>query len=129
MLGGYVDAVADGTSWGELVNAGRLRLLVAWGAQRSANWPYAPTLRESGIDLVANAPYGIAGPKGMDPQIVRRMRDAFKSAMEDPSYSAALKRLDQEPFYLASRDYADFVVREIAEQNRLLKELDLRPDR
>jgi len=49
--------------------------------------------------------------------------------MEDPSYSAALKRLDQEPFYLASRDYADFVVREIAEQNRLLKELDLRPDR
>jgi tripartite-type tricarboxylate transporter receptor subunit TctC len=127
LLGGHVDAVGDGTSWGEMVNAGRLRLLVTWGAQRTANWPNVPTLRETGIDLTTNAPYGIAGPKGMDPKIVLSLHDAFKKAMDEPSYREALRRLDQEPFYLSSREYADFVVREIAEQRQLMKDLGLQP--
>jgi tripartite-type tricarboxylate transporter receptor subunit TctC len=70
LLGGYVDAVADGTSWGQLVDAGMFRLLVTWGMHRTAKWPTVPTLRETGIDIDVSAPYGLAGPKGMDPAVV-----------------------------------------------------------
>lgn len=129
LLGGFVDVVADGSSWAEMVNAGRFRLLVTWGAQRTANWPNVPTLREAGIDIVANSPYGIAGPKGMDPRIVATLHDAFKKAMDEPSYLAVLKQLDQEPFYLNSRDYATFASRQIDEQRRLIKDLGLNVNR
>jgi tripartite-type tricarboxylate transporter receptor subunit TctC len=129
LLGGVVDVVADGSSWAELVNAGRFRLLVTWGVQRTANWPDVPTLRESGIDIVANSPYGIAGPKGMDPKLVATLHDAFRKAMDEPSYLAVLKRLGQEPFYLDSGDYAAFASRQIEEQRQLIKELGLKGDR
>jgi tripartite-type tricarboxylate transporter receptor subunit TctC len=49
-----------------------------------------PTLKEIGIDMVVNSPYGLAGPKGMDPKIVKILHDAFKKGMEEPSYTAAL---------------------------------------
>jgi tripartite-type tricarboxylate transporter receptor subunit TctC len=128
LLGGHIDAVADGTSWAELVNTRRLRLLVTWGAQRTANWPNTPTLREIGIDLTANAPYGLAGPKGMDPMVVASLHDAFRKAMDDPSYREALRKLGQEPFYLGSGDYAAYVTREIANQERLIKQMGLKPE-
>jgi tripartite-type tricarboxylate transporter receptor subunit TctC len=64
LLGGHIDAVADATGWAPMVNAGQFRLLVTWNAARSKNWPDVPTLKETGVDLVSNSPFGIAGPKG-----------------------------------------------------------------
>jgi tripartite-type tricarboxylate transporter receptor subunit TctC len=97
-------------------------LLVTWGARRTKNWPTVPTLKELGIDIVTTAPYGLAGPKGMDPKVVKILHDAFKKGMEEPSYAAALTQLDQEPFYLNSHDYHDFAVQQIAEQKRIVEE-------
>ena len=128
LFGGHVDAVAEATSWTELIDAGRLRLLVTWGAQRPASLPNVPTLRESGIDIVTNAPYGIAGPKGVAPAVVAKLHDAFRNGMDDPSYGAVLRQLDQEPYYLNSQDYADFAKREVGEQGQLLKQLGINPD-
>lgn len=67
LLGGHIMASADSTGWGELVDAGRLRMLMTWGAQRTKRWPTVPTLKELGYPIVSVSPYGIAGPKGMDP--------------------------------------------------------------
>ena len=126
ILGGHVDAVADGTSWGPMVNAGQLRLLITWGPQRTKNWSAVPILIEAGIDVVVNAQYGLAGPKGLDPKIVKVLHDGFKKGMEEPSYVAALRQLDQEPSYLNSKDYRDFAVSQIAKQKQLLEELGLK---
>jgi tripartite-type tricarboxylate transporter receptor subunit TctC len=126
LLGGYIQAAADGSGWAPQVDAGQFRLLVTWGATRSKNWPDVPTLKEIGIDLVSNSPFGIAGPKGMDPRIVRTLHDAFKKGQEDPLYLAAMAALGQEPSYLNSEDYRAFAIREIAEQRRLIETLGLR---
>jgi tripartite-type tricarboxylate transporter receptor subunit TctC len=128
LAGGHVDAVADATGWASLVNAGQLRLLVLWTAARSKNWPDAPTLRETGIDIVSNSPFGIAGPKGMDPAVVRIIHDAFKKGAEDPAYLEATAKLDQEPAYLNTEDYRRYAVRELAEQKRLIEDLGLRQE-
>ena len=45
-----------------------------------------PTLKELGINLVANSPYGIAGPKGMDPKVVKVLHDAFAKGVKEPVY-------------------------------------------
>jgi tripartite-type tricarboxylate transporter receptor subunit TctC len=126
VLGGHVSAAADSSGWGPLVNAGELRLLVTWGNQRTKSWPNAPTLKEVGIDMVSNSPFGIAGPKGMDPAIVKTLHDAFKQGMEDPIYKNALEKFDQEAFYLNTEDYNKFVVQQVAEQKQIVEELGLK---
>ncbi len=52
-LSGTIDATADSNGWAPLVEAGRLRLLVTWGARRAKRFPEVPTLREVGIDMQA----------------------------------------------------------------------------
>ena len=128
LLGGHIHAIADATGWGPLVNVGELRLLVIWGAQRSKNWPSVPTLKETGVDLISNSPYGIAGPKGMDPKVVKILHDAFKKALDEPSYKASMEKLDQEPFYLNSADYHAFAMRQLVEQKRVVEDFGLKQD-
>jgi tripartite-type tricarboxylate transporter receptor subunit TctC len=110
----------------EVMN-GRFRLLVTWGAERTKNWPNVPTLRDIGIDMVSNSPFGIAGPKGMEPNVVKVLHDAFKKGLEEPSYAEALAKVDQELFYLGSEDYRKFALQQIDEAKRFIAELGLGP--
>ena len=127
LLGGHIHAVADSSGWAQLVNAGQFRLLVTWGAERTKNWPNVPTLRDIGIDMVSNSPFGIAGPKGMEPKVIKVLHDAFKKGVEEPSYAEAVARLDQELFYLDSKDYQKFALQQIEEARHFIAELGLGP--
>jgi tripartite-type tricarboxylate transporter receptor subunit TctC len=128
LLGGHIHAVADSSGWAPLVNAGRFRLLVTWGAARTKNWPTVPTLREIGIDMVSNSPFGIAGPRGMEATTVKLLHDAFKKGLEEPSYAAAMVSLDQEVFYLSSEEYRKFALQQIEEAKRFIAELGLKQE-
>jgi tripartite-type tricarboxylate transporter receptor subunit TctC len=108
LLGGHIDASATASAWVPHVESGKMRVLVTWGANRAKRSPDTPTLKELGYGIVANSPYGIGGPKGMDPAIVRTLHDAFRKALEDPGYLRTLDRFDQEVVYLATDDYARF---------------------
>ena len=96
LLGGHINLVADASGWAPLVNSGKLRLLVIWSDKRSKSWPDVPTLKEAGIAMVSNSPFGLAGPKGMDPKVVKTLHDAFKKGMEEPSYVEMTAKIDQE---------------------------------
>jgi tripartite-type tricarboxylate transporter receptor subunit TctC len=126
LLGGHLQAVSDAAGWAPLVNSGELRLLATYGSARTKNWPSVPTLNELGIDVVSNAAYGIAGPKGMDPAVVKTLHDAFKHGMEEPSFLDILRKFEQEPMYRDTADYRDYVMKEIAEQKRIVEELGLK---
>ena len=126
LMGGHVDVHADSTGWGEQVNSGRLRLLVTWGAQRTKRWPSVPTLKEVGVPIVSSSPFGIAGPKGMDPAVVKVLHDAFKKALEDPEFLKTLEKFDQEPYYLNSADYTALAKRTIEEERVAVQRLKLK---
>lgn len=126
LLGGHTMALADSTGWAEVVNAGKARLLVTWGAQRTKRWPDVPTLKELGFDMVSTSPFGLAGPKGMDPAVVKVLHDAFKKGLEDPEMLKMLERLDQELSYLNSSDYAALAKRTFEEEGAIVKRLGLK---
>ncbi len=126
LLGGHVDVVADSTGWAALVNSGEFRLLVTWGANRTKNWPDVPVLKDVGIALVANSPYGVAGPKGMDPGVVKVLHDAFEKGLKEPSYISALEKFDQELFYLNTADYTKHAAEQTEEGKKLVEELGLK---
>jgi tripartite-type tricarboxylate transporter receptor subunit TctC len=128
VMGGHIHAVADSSGWAPLVNSGALRLLVTWGASRTKTWPGVPTLKEVGIDLVSNSPFGIAGPRGMDPKVVQVLHDAFRKGMQEASYSETMVKFDQEEFYLNTADYHAFAMAQIAEQKQLIEELGLKQE-
>ena len=128
LLGGHISAVADASGWASLVESGQLRLLVIWTDKRSKSWPTVPTLKETGIAMVSNSPFGLAGPKGMDSKAVKTLHDAFKKGMEERSYLETIAKIDQEPFYLNTEDYRAFVLRTVAEQKQLMEELGFKPE-
>ena len=100
VLGGHTTPQADSTGWKPLVDGGQLRLLAIWTADRSKNWPDAPTLKELGYPFVFDSPFGIAGPKGMDPTIVAKLHDAFKKAIEEKAVIDMMAKYDMVPRYL-----------------------------
>ncbi|NVO12782.1 MAG: tripartite tricarboxylate transporter substrate binding protein [Rhodoplanes sp.] len=128
LLGGHIDAVADVTVWAPQVDAGQLRLLVTFGANRTKRWPDVPILKEVGFDLVATSPYGLAGPKGMNPAVVKTLHDALRKGMDDPAFRATMEKLDQEIWYLGSEDYRTYAIREIAAQKQVVEEFGLKQD-
>jgi tripartite-type tricarboxylate transporter receptor subunit TctC len=90
LLGGHVMAASDATGWDKFVDAGQMRLLVTFGANRTKRWPDVPTAKDLGYNIVSNSPYGLVGPKGMDPAVMKTLHDAFKKAMDDPKHLEVL---------------------------------------
>ena len=125
ILGGNIMAAADSTGFASQVAAGKLRVLNTWGDKRLEKFPDAPTLRELGINIVQNSPFGIGAPRGTPPEVVQRLHDAFKRAMEDPSYVQALARFDMVPIYMSSAAYTKFAQDTFATEKALIEKLGL----
>jgi len=110
VIGGHIDASGTGSGVLQLIADGRLRPLNVWSRNRSPKVPEVPTLTELGYQgMVVTSPYGIVGPLGMDVEIVRRLHDGFRIALNDPAHVATLARLDMPLEYLNSEDYGRFI--------------------
>jgi tripartite-type tricarboxylate transporter receptor subunit TctC len=125
ILGGNIMAAADSTGFAPQVEAGKLRVLNTWGAERLAKFPEAPTLKELGLDLVQNSPFGIGAPKGTPDAVVKRLHDAFKQAMEQESYKTALARYDMVPMYMSTQGYKKFASDTFERERALVEKLGL----
>ena len=128
LLGGHVVATVDATgSVAPHVAAGKLRVLLTFDEQPAQWLPGVPTARMLGHDLAYPAPYGLVGPKGMPPEIVKKLQDAFKTASDDPEYRKLLDNLRQIAWYRSSADYEQWAKafyvseRSLVERAKLLR--------
>jgi tripartite-type tricarboxylate transporter receptor subunit TctC len=125
LLGGHVMAQSDATGWDKFVDGGQMRLLVTFGENRTKRWPTVPTAKELGYGVVSSSPYGIVGPKGMDPAIVKTLHDAFRKAMDDPKHLEMLEQLNQEAWYRTGDEYAAWARETFARDKALIERLGL----
>ena len=125
ILGGNIMAAADSTGFAPQVEAGKLRVLNTWGDKRLAKFPDAPTLKELGLDLVQNSPFGIGAPRGTPPAVVKRLHDGFKQAMEMQSYKTALAKYDMVPMYMSTAGYSKFAQETFVREKALVEKLGL----
>lgn len=125
LLGGHVAAQSDATGWDKYVDAGQMRLLMTFGEKRTQRWPDVPTAQELGYGVVSTSPYGLVGPKGMDPAVAKKLHDAFKKAMEDPRHAEVLAQLNQDAWYRSGADYAQWARESYAKDKRLIERLGL----
>jgi tripartite-type tricarboxylate transporter receptor subunit TctC len=131
VLGDHVLLQVDATNWKPLVDAGKLRPLVVWSSQRLPSLPDVPTLAEvlpafrGDIPAMFESPFGIVGPKGMDPAIVAKLDAAFKKATEDPGVQAMLSRYDMYPKYMDAAAYRKFAEATWEVERKVLERLGM----
>ena len=54
---------------------------------------------------MVNSPYGVCGPKGMDPAIVKKIHDAMKDALSRPGTQAVMNTYNMPTLYLDTAAY------------------------
>jgi tripartite-type tricarboxylate transporter receptor subunit TctC len=121
LLGGQIVFTVDtiaGTA--ALVKGGKLRILAVATDTRLPSWPQIPTMRELGSTISVNNLWGIAGPKGLDPQVALTLEAAFKFAMEQPSVIAMLQGVEQKPLFADAKTFKAFAERSVKEQKEVL---------
>ena len=126
LLGGQIDALADSSAWAPHVKAGKLRLLATWGEKRTQDFPEVPTLKDLGYDVVVDAPNGIGAPKGLDPAIDKRLREAFKLAAASPEFTSACDKIDAPLMYLDGPDYEKYIAATYRKETLLIERLKLK---
>ncbi len=107
------------------VDSGRVRLIATMAARRSPRWAAVPTLQELGHGIVANSPYGIAGPKGLPAAVVQTLHEAFRHALHDPRHLAELAKYDQETAYLNPAEYGRGMQAAYAAEQRTVARMGL----
>jgi tripartite-type tricarboxylate transporter receptor subunit TctC len=70
--------------------AGGVRILAVTSAVRSPFLPDLPTLKDSGVDLVADAWYGMWLPAGSSPEFARQLSAAAVAALAKPEVKEKL---------------------------------------
>jgi tripartite-type tricarboxylate transporter receptor subunit TctC len=125
LLGGHIPVMSGTTETVPLAKEGKLRLLATLGRTRNKGFPEVPTAKELGWDTVNESPFGIGGPKGMSPALVKQINDALRKTLDDPKVLEALDRYYQPIIYMDSEQYSRYAVNTFAAEKTTVERLGL----
>lgn len=125
MLSGQVMAHSSASTWAPHVDAGKARLIMTYGSRRTTRWPSVPTMRDAGYEFFTDSPWGIGGPKGMDPAIVKQLHDAFHQALTDPKVQVLLDKYDQPLIHMDPAQYTRFAREAFLQEKAVITRLGL----
>jgi tripartite-type tricarboxylate transporter receptor subunit TctC len=107
LIGGQVPLMVDTASETiEHHRAGKVRILAVTGEQRSRVLPDVPTLKEAGINVTADAFFGLYGPPGMSPELVARIDKAVADALRMPDVQDKIYSLGLVPAHAGPAELA-----------------------
>jgi tripartite-type tricarboxylate transporter receptor subunit TctC len=125
VLGGHVDAISQTTEFKDHVIAGKMRMLLAWNPKRLISFPNVPTAKEKGIDLQVATGISLWAPKGISPEIVAKLADAFKKAAETESFKKVCLKFDMPNDFLGPKEDAELVQTQYKFMGDFIKSLGL----
>ena len=87
ILGGFVNVgVTEYLDIAPQLEAGALKILGVMSEERVKDLPDVKTWKECGENIVMERARGFAGPKDMDPELVKRINEVFKPVWESESF-------------------------------------------
>lgn len=127
IVGGHVDfSVFYYGSIKGLIDAEKLKVLAQANNTRGTNLRDVPTFIEEGYpQMVFSVWYGVAGPKGMPPNVMEKLQDAFGKASQDETVSKMLDSLGYTDKYMPKKAFEDFVGNEIQRIVKIVKEANI----
>ncbi|MBM4349820.1 MAG: tripartite tricarboxylate transporter substrate binding protein [Deltaproteobacteria bacterium] len=126
VLGGHIDLLHEepGVIM-SLIEAKRLRPLIAFTEKRLDKFPDVPTARELGYDITMGRWRGLCVKKGTPQEIINYLSDVLKKCSQDPSYKAIEKAnlLDLRPGWKGPEEYGKFWDEEYVNYRAIFDEL------
>jgi tripartite-type tricarboxylate transporter receptor subunit TctC len=89
-----------------LAKAQNFRALATFAERRQAEYPDTPTMKEVGFPVVSTAYGGLFAPKGVPPDVLRKIEAACDTAGHDERFRKAVRQATQEPIYRDSTAFA-----------------------
>jgi tripartite-type tricarboxylate transporter receptor subunit TctC len=109
-----------------LMEAGKVKSLAVMAEQPSALFPNVPTLKQvTGSKWVSGAWRGIAGPKGLPPEIEARLTAAVKKAYDSTEFREFMNSRGFGMRYASPQEFAAFMEKEDAELGALMRVVGL----
>jgi tripartite-type tricarboxylate transporter receptor subunit TctC len=115
VLGGDVDvAVANPSEMISNYQAGSIKLLVTASENRFAPFESTPTLKELGFDVVEEHWRGLMASSEIPQEIINKLDDAFKKAINDPEFRTFLTNANMYAGYLPHDKFTQLVKKQSA---------------
>jgi tripartite-type tricarboxylate transporter receptor subunit TctC len=108
------------------VPTGRIRMLAVTSQQRSALLPDLPTLKETGVDVEANAWIGLIAPVKTPEPVVAAVSREVAEALRDPGIGEKLKALYMEPLGTSPAEFKAHVDAEMKRWAPVIKAREIK---
>ncbi len=107
LLGGHIGYKFDVVSeTAELHRGGKVRIIAVTGDKRDPQVPEVPTLKESGVNMVATAWFAMYGPAGLPQPVLAKLERAVSAAVKKPDMQAKMTSLGYDPIGSNSAELA-----------------------
>ena len=130
LIGGQTQAMFPGLAAAmPHIRSGRVRPLAVTGLKRHPQFKDLPTLDESGFKgFDAQQWYGVVGPAGMAPAIVRQLNDSLGLVLAMPDLRERLAVEALEPQAMSAEAFGAFIRADIARWTALAKARNIQLD-
>lgn len=99
-LGGHTDGFIGVSEAIPHIREGKMRGLATFLSERMPGLPDIPTLKESGYNVTVESRLAIYGPPGMPLDLVKKLEEIFKKAMESEDFKKTAKNFEITPSFL-----------------------------
>ncbi|MDO7788310.1 tripartite tricarboxylate transporter substrate binding protein [Desulforamulus aquiferis] len=93
--------------------------------ERYAPLPDVPTMKEQGVNVVADIRRGFVAPKGIPEDSLKFLRDTFEKIANDPDYVADMEKAGQPHDYLSGDEFEKYVMEQQSHAQDLLTKFGL----
>jgi tripartite-type tricarboxylate transporter receptor subunit TctC len=122
LLSGQVDFNFDNLATAAAnIRSGKLKALAVTTTQRSSVMPDVPTVAEALPGFEIDTWWGLVAPAGTPPEVVTQLNAAFNQALQSPEVKARFATLMAEPAPSTPQAFGDFMTRERAKYERVVK--------
>ncbi len=104
------------------LEAGQVRLLATFSRERLENFPDLPTVKELGYDVVVQKFRGLAGPKGLSPEVIAMWEKAAQDVLANPEYKASYQEVNLRAEFIPHDEYVVFIKDFATETENFLRE-------
>jgi len=127
LIGGQVEMVVTTLPSALVqVKAGRLKALGIAAAQRSSFAPEIPTIVEGGVPYVSEQFWGLAAPAKTPPEIVTRLSETLRKAVQTPQLKEQFAREGGDPVPMTQDEFTKYVLADVTRWRQIVKDIGLK---
>lgn len=114
--------------WISYYNTGDVVGLAVASEERSPSFPDVPTFKELGVDIGnMGVRRFLAAPKGLDPEILNMLEDAFLQALNDPELIADYKAAGMSVIPAGTEEARETLAKEANELKEIVEKAGIKP--